>query len=187
MLHSLLNLGVLKRKPQRRRFTTLWRVTTENSWQSRSTKNKPAMQSPVPRTVITVTAIMDKKHLPLVKHVLFGIRSYSAFTAQTVQRSESRSGCTFSRLITTHRSNISDEARRRTRVTFPAAKPPPAETCLRFHRSDTSCKQRPETSGAKTLLTHVQTCVPADRRRRQTAFPLPVPVCSGTGPHLRPL
>lgn len=33
------------------------------------------MLSPVPRIVITVTAVMDKKHLPLVKHVLFGIQS----------------------------------------------------------------------------------------------------------------
>lgn len=32
------------------------------------------MLSPVPRIVITVTTVMDKKHLPLVKHVLFGIQ-----------------------------------------------------------------------------------------------------------------
>lgn len=32
------------------------------------------MLSPVLRIVITVTAVMDKKHLPLVKHVLFGMQ-----------------------------------------------------------------------------------------------------------------
>ena len=36
--------------------------------------------------------------------------------------------------------------------------------------------------------THVQTCIPADSRRKQTAFPfpLPVPVCSRTEPHSTP-
>ena len=37
-------------------------------------KKQPLMLSLIPMIVITFTTVMDKKHLPLVQHVLFSIQ-----------------------------------------------------------------------------------------------------------------